>query len=55
MRLSVDRIRRTPARTPQLCDDAPIVPFPATITVADDRPTVLYTPDGSPLVRRIGF
>jgi hypothetical protein len=46
------------ARPPRLrlCDeDAPIVPYSATITVTDDRPAVLYRPDGAPLIRRIGF
>jgi hypothetical protein len=49
------RVSHPRVPTPQLCDDAPIMPPPGSVTVHDDRPVVLYAPDGSPLVRRIGF
>lgn len=37
------------------CDDAPIVPPPATVVVEHERKPVLYTPDGKALVRKVGF
>jgi hypothetical protein len=53
VRLTTGLLRRP---IPRLCEeDAPIVPPPDTVFVEGDRPPVLYAPDGTPLVRVIGF
>jgi hypothetical protein len=52
------RLTRAPQRRPPprlLEQEWPIVPPPATLTVYDDRGAVLFAPDGTPLVRAIGF
>lgn len=45
---------KSPSR--RLCaDDAPIIPPPSQLSVDCDRKVVLFTHDGQPMARKIGY
>ena len=45
------------AKNPKIkaSEEWPIIQPPASVNIPKDKQVILYTPDGTPLVRKIGF